>query len=142
MGSPPSTTNSSAWSRPATRRRPRSKPRRAGQRELPGAGEATRRTRQLTLPGSPCDASRFLASTHDLWLVWHFLCCSSCRGPFPRQRRPANLGRAPAEEAFRPISFRFAGGTAVLRISNILVPTDFSERSIHAFHLAAALARD
>jgi nucleotide-binding universal stress UspA family protein len=30
----------------------------------------------------------------------------------------------------------------MLPINNILVPTDFSERAKHAFHMAAALARD
>lgn len=30
----------------------------------------------------------------------------------------------------------------MLAINNILCPTDFSDRALHAFHLAAALARD
>jgi len=38
--------------------------------------------------------------------------------------------------------FSFPGGFTVLPISNILFPTDFSERAAAAFHVACALARD
>jgi nucleotide-binding universal stress UspA family protein len=73
---------------------------------------------------------------------WHKACTYSlCQGSSAQALAAGTWGLRRAG-GFLQSSFQVPGRFAMLPINNILFPTDFSDRSTAAFHVACALARD